>query len=74
MLNYDEIVTQVSEHRNFLLANAEQQRLAQAVAPAQPHPVSAWFGRQLIEWGRQLQGAKPLPTLPIPPMPEVAKA
>ena len=70
MLNYDEIVTQTNDHRALLLANAEQQRLAQTLAPRQPHPVMAWIGRRLIRWGQQLQGAKSLPALPVPPVTE----
>lgn len=70
MLNYDEIVTRSEAHRDLLLTKAAQQRLGQALATSQPHPVSAWIGRQLIRWGQQLQGAKPLPTLPIPPVVE----
>ncbi len=65
MLNYDEIVTQAHDHRTLLLANAEQQRLAQTVAPTQPHPIVVWIGCQLIEWGQQLQGEKPLPAPPM---------
>lgn len=56
MLNYDEIVTHTTAHRDLLLTNAEQQRLAQTLAPSQPHPISAWIGQQLIAWGQRLQG------------------
>lgn len=66
MLNYDEIVTQTNDHRALLLANAEQQRLAQTLAPRQPHPVMAWIGRRLIRWGEQLQGETALSALPSP--------
>jgi hypothetical protein len=70
MLNYNEIVTQASEHRSFLLANAEQQRLAHSLVPGQPHPLRAWIGQRLIALGQQLQGERqeaPLatPTLPV---------
>lgn len=65
MLNYDEIVTRGAAHHDLLLTNAEQQRLGQSLAASQPHPVSAWIGRQLIRWGQQLQGVKPLPTMPL---------
>ena len=68
MLNYDEIVTQTNDHRAFLLANAEQQRLAQTLTPRQPHPVMAWVGRRLIRWGQQLQGESTLPPLPASTM------
>lgn len=64
MLNYDEIVTQSDYHRDLLLANAAQQRLAPPAATAQPHPVLAWIGRRLIRWGQQLQGEPTLPPLP----------
>jgi len=68
MLNYDEIVTCREAHRDLLLTNAAQQRLGQALATSQPHPVTAWIGRQLIRWGQQLQGEKPLPPLPVQPV------
>ncbi|MFZ4656067.1 MAG: hypothetical protein ACOYNY_03600 [Caldilineaceae bacterium] len=67
MLNYDEIVTRTEDHRDFLLTNAEQQRLAQSLTMSQPHPVSAWLGQRLMAWGRRLQGqsnAVPAPTAP----------
>lgn len=67
MLNYDEIVSQAQEHRTFLLTNAEHQRLAQALVAAQPHPIVAWIGQQLSQWGR-LQGERPTPSLPVGPM------
>ena len=70
MLNYDEIVTHSAAHRDSLLTNAAQQRLAQSLAACQPHPISVWIGRQLIRWGQQLQGAKPLPTVPVQPVTE----
>lgn len=70
MLNYDEIVTRSEAHRDWLLTNAAQQRLAQSLAASQPHPISAWIGRQLIWWGEQLQGAKPLSALPVQPVTE----
>lgn len=63
MLNYDEIVTRTNDHRAFLLANAEQQRLAQTLTPCQAHPVIAWIGRRLIRWGEQLQGETTQPPL-----------
>ena len=72
MANYDEIVTQVNEHRNFLLENAEQQRLVQSLAtpraPSQPHPMKAWVGRQLVAWGQQLQGEESLPPAAVATM------
>jgi hypothetical protein len=40
MLNYDEVVTRSAAHRDLLLTNAAQQRLAQSLAPSQPHPVT----------------------------------
>lgn len=67
MLNYETIVTQAHEYRTLRLAQAEQRRLAQALTPAQPHPVIAWIGRQLIRWGQLLQDAKRLPALPVHP-------
>ncbi len=68
MANYDEIITQANEHRTFLLENAEQQRLAQSLPAAQPHPLKAWLGRQFVVWGQQLQGEKPLPPVDAPAM------
>jgi hypothetical protein len=65
MTNYDEITTQASAHRTSLLKNAEQQRLVHSLATAQPHPIMAWVGRQLIHWGKQLQGETILPALPL---------
>lgn len=70
MLNYDEIVSQASDHRSFLLANAEQQRLTQVLAAAQPHPILARLGQQLIEWGLQLQGGSARTSLSVAPRPE----
>lgn len=67
MLNYDELVTQAHDHRTWLLTNAQQQRFAQAVAPAQPHPLITWIGQQLIEWGQQLQGEPQQAMLPVSP-------
>ena len=66
MLNYDEITTQVHEHRTLLLANAEQRRLAQSLTASQLHPIFAWVARQLIRWDQQLQDAKRPPLLPVP--------
>ena len=66
MLNYEEIVTCTAAHRAELLTNAEQQHLVDRVAAFHPHPVNAWLGRQLIRWGRQLQGGPPpLPGGPV---------
>lgn len=59
MLNYEEIVTRAAAHRADLLANAQQQHWMHRVSASQPHPVNTWLGRQLIRWGRQLQGAAP---------------
>lgn len=69
MLNYDEIVTQASEHRSFLLANAEQQRLTQSLVFGQPHPLRAWIGQRLIALGRQLQGERQEAPLAAPALP-----
>lgn len=70
MLNYDEIVTCAAAHRDLLLTNAAQARLPQSLTTSQPHPVSAWLGRQLIRWGEQLQGETLLPSLPVQPVTE----
>ncbi|MFN8491629.1 MAG: hypothetical protein U0350_28785 [Caldilineaceae bacterium] len=68
MANYDEIITQASEHRALLLENAEQQRLVQSLTAPPPHPLLAWLGRQLVGWGQQLQGDKQQPSLSVPPL------
>ena len=68
MANYDEIITQASDHRTFLLENAEQQRLAHSLPAPQPHPLIAWIGRQLVRWGQQLQGEKQTLLSPVPLM------
>lgn len=69
MLNYDEIVTHATEHRNLLLTNAAQHQLAQALTVSQPHPLLEWIGRQLIRWGQQLQAAKPRAPWATPSLP-----
>ena len=65
MLNYEEIVTRSAAHRDLLLTNAAQERLAQSLTTSQPYSVSVWLGRQLIRWGQLVQGAKPRPALPL---------
>jgi len=56
-MNYDEIVNQGKQRQSAFLAAAEQRRLVQSLAPAQPHPLCTWVGQQLIHWGQHLQGA-----------------
>lgn len=58
MLNYEEIVTQANERRTLRLAQAEQQRLAQALGAAHPHPFFAWAKQQMSRWVRPLWAAK----------------
>lgn len=69
MLNYDEIVIQANEHRNLLLTNATQQRLAQAQTVSQAHSLIDWIGRRLIQWGQLLQDETPRAPLVTPSMP-----
>lgn len=69
MLNYDEIVTRADGHRNFLLANAEQERLIQSLGSDQPHPLIVWIGQRLIALGQQLQGERQETAMARPPLP-----
>jgi hypothetical protein len=69
MLNYDDLVTQATERQSAFRTAVEQRRRGQSLVPTQPHPTLAWVGQRLIEWGRQLLGEKPTPTLPVPPVP-----
>lgn len=52
MLNDEEISTQANDHRTLRLAQAEQQRLAQALVASHSHPVITWVGRLVSRWGR----------------------
>lgn len=58
MLNYEEIVTQANERRTLRLAQAEQQRLVQALGAAQPHSFFAWARQQARRWGQRMWAAK----------------
>lgn len=64
MFNYDEITTKAQDHRNSLLAEAEQWRFMQSLDPRTPHPIFAWAGRCLMRWGEQLRGEGQAPVLP----------
>jgi hypothetical protein len=68
MLNYDDLVTQANERQSFFRAAVKQRRLAQSLAPTQPHPIFLWVGQQLIKWGRQLLGEKQMAALPVSPV------
>ncbi len=64
-MNQQEIEFLTYERQATFLAEAEQRRLANAVAPAQVHPALAWVGQQLIALGQQLRGITETPAAPI---------
>jgi hypothetical protein len=67
IMNYLQIATLTYERQATFLAEAEQRRLANIVAPPQVHPCLVWIGQQLIRWGQQLLRAKETPVGPFTP-------
>ncbi len=67
-MNYDDLVIQANEGQSFFQTAAAQRRLAQSLAPTQPHPILLWVGQQLIALGQQLQGERQTAALPVSPV------
>jgi hypothetical protein len=66
-MNHQQIEFLTYERQATFLAEAEQLRLANAVAPTQVHSCLAWIGQQLIVLGQQLLRAKETPVVPFTP-------
>jgi hypothetical protein len=68
MWQYQQMEGLTYELQADFLAEAEQRRLEQSLAPSQPHPLIAWIGQQLVVLGWQLQGKRGtqlfIPSLP----------
>ena len=64
MMNYQQMETMAFEQHKMLLVEAEQRRLAKAI-PSRPHPLWAWAGQQMIEWGQRLQRPEQKAGLPV---------
>jgi hypothetical protein len=58
MLLFQQVEFLTYDRQEAFMAEAEQWRLEQSLAPSQPHPLLAWAGQQLVALGRRLQSER----------------